>query len=80
MTLEIPGIIAWIIVGLAAGWLASTVMGSKRGLLGNLFLGLVGSLVGGFLFSLLGLGGATNILGSILIATVGAIIVLAIVK
>jgi uncharacterized membrane protein YeaQ/YmgE (transglycosylase-associated protein family) len=80
MNLEIPSIVGWLLVGLAAGWLASTVMRSKRGILGNLFLGIVGSLVGGFLFSLIGLGGSTNILGSILIATVGAVLILAIVK
>jgi uncharacterized membrane protein YeaQ/YmgE (transglycosylase-associated protein family) len=49
MNLEIPSIVGWLLVGLAAGWLASTVMRSKRGILGNLFLGIVGSLVGGFL-------------------------------
>ena len=80
MNFEIPGIIAWILVGLVAGWLASKIMGSRRGLIGNLFLGLIGAFVGGIVFSLLGLGGASNILGSIVIATVGAIIVLAIVK
>jgi uncharacterized membrane protein YeaQ/YmgE (transglycosylase-associated protein family) len=78
MNLEVPGIIGWIIVGLAAGWLASTIMGNQRGCLGNLLLGLVGAFVGGLLFSLLGLGGATNIIGSIVIATVGAVIILAI--
>ena len=80
MNFEIPGIIAWILVGLVAGWLASKIMGSRRGLIGNLFLGLIGAFVGGIVFSLLGLGGASNILGSIVIATVGAVIVLAIVK
>ena len=80
MNLEIPGIIGWIIVGLIAGWLASTIMGSKRGLLGNLFLGIIGAIVGGLLFSVLGIGGATNIIGSIVIATVGAVIILAIIK
>lgn len=80
MNIELPGIVAWLLVGLAAGWLASTVMRSRRGILGNLVLGIVGSLVGGFLFSLIGLGGATNILGQILIAAVGAVLVLAIVK
>ena len=79
MNFQVPGIIAWILIGLAAGWLASHLMRSKRGLLGNLLLGLIGSLVGGLVFSLLGVGGATNILGSILIATVGAVIVLAVV-
>ena len=77
--LELPGVIGWIVVGLAAGWLASTIMGSKRGLVGYLLLGLLGSFVGGLLFSLLGVGDATNILGSILIATVGSIAVLAVV-
>jgi uncharacterized membrane protein YeaQ/YmgE (transglycosylase-associated protein family) len=80
MTIEVPGIVGWIIVGLAAGWLASLIMGSKRSLLGYLGIGLLGAVIGGVLFSLLGVGGATNILGSILIATVGAVIVLAIVK
>jgi uncharacterized membrane protein YeaQ/YmgE (transglycosylase-associated protein family) len=79
MSFEVPGIIAWILIGLAAGWLASQIMRSKRGLVGNLLLGLVGSIVGGVLFTLLGLGGATNILGSVLIATVGAIVIIAVV-
>ncbi len=74
----IISIIGWIIVGLVAGWLASTIMGGGRGCLGNLLLGLLGALVGGIIFSLLGLGGATNIVGSVVIATVGAVLVLAI--
>ena len=80
MTIELPGLIAWVLIGLAAGWLASYVMGRKSGLISHLLLGLVGSLVGGFLFSLLGLEGTDNILGSILIATVGAILILVIVR
>ena len=80
MTIELPGIVAWILIGLAAGWLASTIMKRKSSLLKNLLLGLVGSLVGGVLFSLLGLEGGDNLLGSILVATVGAIVVLAIVN
>ena len=79
-SIEIPGLIAWILIGIAAGWLASYIMGRKGSLLSNAALGLVGSLVGGFLFSLLGFGGTGNILGSILVATVGAILILAIVK
>lgn len=79
MTIEIPGLIAWILIGLAAGWLASAIMKRRGSLISNVFLGLVGSLVGGVLFSLLGLEGGGNILGSILVATVGAILILAIV-
>ncbi len=79
-TIEIPGLIAWILIGIAAGWLASYVMGRKGSWISNAALGLVGSLVGGFLFSFLGLDGSGNILGSILVATVGAVLILAIVK
>jgi uncharacterized membrane protein YeaQ/YmgE (transglycosylase-associated protein family) len=80
LTIELPGIIAWILIGLAAGWLASTIMKHKGSLITNLLLGLVGSIVGGVLFSLLGLEGGDNVLGSILVATVGAVLVLAIVR
>jgi uncharacterized membrane protein YeaQ/YmgE (transglycosylase-associated protein family) len=54
-------------------------MKRRGGLLKNILIGLVGSIVGGVLFSLLGLEGGGNILGSILVATVGAIVILAIV-
>jgi len=44
------GILAWIIVGLIAGWLAGELMrGSGFGLLGNITVGIVGALLGGFL-------------------------------
>jgi uncharacterized membrane protein YeaQ/YmgE (transglycosylase-associated protein family) len=79
VTIEVAELVTWIVVGLAAGWLASSIMRSRRGLVGNLLLGLIGAFVGGVVFSLFGLGGATNILGSILIATSGAIIILAVV-
>ena len=80
MSFEVPGLVGWIIVGLVAGWLASNLMRRKGGIVSNALLGLVGSLVGGVLFTLVGLSGASNIVGSIVIATVGAVIVLAIVK
>jgi uncharacterized membrane protein YeaQ/YmgE (transglycosylase-associated protein family) len=80
VTIEVPGIIAWILIGLAAGWLASTIMKRKGSMITNVLLGLVGSIVGGVLFSLLGLEGGDNLLGSILVATVGAIVILAIVN
>jgi len=45
-----PGIILWLIVGAVTGWLASRITGTdgQRGALGNVFLGVLGSLVGGF--------------------------------
>jgi len=78
MTIEIPGLIAWILIGLVAGWLASSIMKRGGSMLGNVLLGMIGAIVGGVVFSLIGLGGASNIIGSIAIATVGAIIILAV--
>ena len=80
MNIDVEGVILWIVVGIVAGWLASAIMRSKRGVLGYALLGIVGSIVGGVLFSFLGLGGATNLLGSIAVATVGAVLILAIVS
>lgn len=78
MNLEPGGIVAWIIVGLVAGWLASKLTGGGYGLLGNLVLGLVGAFIGGLVFTALGVGGSAGLIGSIAIATVGAIILIAI--
>ena len=74
------GIFATIIVGLIAGWLASLIMKAKGGLLMDLVMGVIGGFVGGWLSSLL-LG--TNLMSginftSILVALVGAIVVIAI--
>lgn len=61
-----------MIIGGAAGWLAGQVMkGSGYGIIGNIVLGIVGGIVGGFLFKLIGLR-ADGILGSVLMAAVGA--------
>lgn len=68
-----------ILIGLAAGFLGGQIMkGRGFGLVGNLIVGLVGAVLGGAVASLLGLG-ATNILGQLLIATGGAVLLLALV-
>jgi len=74
------GIIAWLLLGLIAGWIANMIMSSGRGgLVADLILGVVGALVGGFLGStLLGLDITGFNISSVLIAIVGAIIVVAI--
>jgi uncharacterized membrane protein YeaQ/YmgE (transglycosylase-associated protein family) len=78
--IDLEGIVLWLVVGIIAGWLASQIMRSKRdGLVSYALLGIVGAIVGGFLFSLLNFGGATNLIGQIVVATVGAVIILAIV-
>jgi uncharacterized membrane protein YeaQ/YmgE (transglycosylase-associated protein family) len=71
------GIVAWIVVGLIAGWLAGMVMkGGGYGLVGDLVLGIIGAVVGGWLGStFLGLGVSGINIESILVAAVGAIIV-----
>ena len=78
MNLEPGGILAWIVVGLVAGWLASMLTGGGYGLVGNLLLGLVGAFIGGIVFTALGVGSSAGFLGSIAIATVGAIILIGI--
>ena len=71
------GIIASIIIGAVAGWLASLIMKKTNGLLINIILGIVGGFVGGFVFGLIGFG-ATNLIGQIIVSVVGACIVIAI--
>jgi uncharacterized membrane protein YeaQ/YmgE (transglycosylase-associated protein family) len=75
------GIIAWIVVGAIAGFLANMIMGGNEGVIGTILLGIVGALVGGFLAGLL-----TNdkdyITGinitTIVVSVIGAIVVLAV--
>lgn len=78
MQLQPGGIIAWILVGVIAGWLAEQITGQSQGLLANLIFGLMGAFVGGFLFSLLGVRGTAGFIGSIAVATIGAVILIAI--
>jgi uncharacterized membrane protein YeaQ/YmgE (transglycosylase-associated protein family) len=68
-----------IAIGILAGFLAGKIMrGAGYGILMDLLLGIVGSVVGGFVFSLLGLH-AYGIVGSLVVATAGAVILVAIV-
>jgi uncharacterized membrane protein YeaQ/YmgE (transglycosylase-associated protein family) len=77
-------ILSWIVVGLIAGWLASLVMkGGGYGVVGDIIVGIIGALVGGFIATnLLGVPGAvTGInLTSILVAFLGAVLTIAIVR
>jgi len=72
-------IIGWIVLGLIAGWIASKIVGgSSQGIFLDIALGIVGALVGGFLYStLLGGPGVTGLnIGSIIVSIIAAIIVL----
>jgi uncharacterized membrane protein YeaQ/YmgE (transglycosylase-associated protein family) len=71
------GIIAWIIIGVIAGWLTGKIMkGSGFGFFVDMIVGLVGAMVGGFLSYHLGLGGVGQhgIIISIVIAVFGAVV------
>lgn len=77
------GIIAWIVLGALAGWIASKVMGTdaEQGWFANIVVGIVGALLGGFVFNLLGGAGVTGFnIWSLIVATLGSMILLAILK
>jgi uncharacterized membrane protein YeaQ/YmgE (transglycosylase-associated protein family) len=74
--LELGSIVVWIIVGLIAGFLASKVLtGHGMGLIWDIVVGILGAFVGGWLASLLGIA-VTNILVQVVVAFIGAMILL----
>ena len=73
------GILLWILFGAIAGWIASMIMKTDSGAMMDIVMGIVGAVVGGFIMSLLGQSGVTGFnLYSMLVAVVGAIIVISI--
>lgn len=69
----------YILIGAVAGWLAGRIVkGSGSGILLNIVIGIIGSVLGGWLFGVMGLASA-SLLGSLITATVGAIVLLLIV-
>jgi uncharacterized membrane protein YeaQ/YmgE (transglycosylase-associated protein family) len=73
-------VIAWIVIGLIAGWLAGTVArGRGFGCIADILLGLVGAVLGGWIFTKLGILGG-GMLFSIAAATVGAVILVAVAR
>ena len=70
--------VAWIILGLVAGFIGSKIVNKKgEGLILDIILGIVGAMVGGWLFSIFGASGVTGLnIYSLAVAVVGAIVVL----
>jgi uncharacterized membrane protein YeaQ/YmgE (transglycosylase-associated protein family) len=70
--------LAWIILGLIAGFIGSKIVNKQgEGILLDIILGIVGAIVGGFVFSLFGAHGVTGVnLYSLLVAVIGAVVVL----
>lgn len=68
-------LIVWLVIGAIAGWLAGQIMkGRGFGLVGDIVIGVIGSLIGGFLLG--GLLSSLGIIGSVITAVVGAVILL----
>ncbi len=71
-------ILAWIVLGLIAGFIASKIVNKTgEGLLLDIVLGIVGAVIGGFLFNLVGMSGVTGFnIWSLFVAVIGAIVFL----
>ncbi len=76
---ETLGILSWVIVGGLAGLLAQYLMGEESGCLVAVLIGVIGAVIGGFVLNLFGIGGINGLsLWSIIVATIGAVILLAV--
>ncbi len=79
----LTGLIMWIILGALAGWIASLIMGvdDRLGGVGNIIVGIIGAVLGGWIMQALGGNGVTGFnLYSILVAIGGAVVLLALVR
>ncbi|MBP6042333.1 GlsB/YeaQ/YmgE family stress response membrane protein [Candidatus Saccharibacteria bacterium] len=77
------GIILWLIFGALAGWIASKIMNTdaEQGAVANIVVGVIGAMIGGFVFSTVGGQSVTGFnIYSLVVAVIGAVILLAIVK
>ena len=76
----LAALVWWIVVGLIAGFLAGLVMrGGGFGIVGDIVVGILGAIIGGFVAGLLGLG-ASGFVGSIIIAFLGACLLIALLR
>jgi len=75
--MEMHGLIAWLVIGAIAGWLAgSLVKGGGFGLLGDIVVGILGAFVGGWLAGILHISIGGGFISSIITATVGAVVLI----
>jgi uncharacterized membrane protein YeaQ/YmgE (transglycosylase-associated protein family) len=79
-TMDLRQLVLLLLIGLAAGWLAGRIMKGKGfGVLGDMIIGVIGAVLGGWLFGVLGLAVA-GVLGRLITATVGAILLLYVIR
>jgi len=75
------GIILWIIFGGLVGWIASAIMGKSEGVLMDIIIGVVGAVIGGWIMSAIGQTGVSGFnLYSFLVALLGAVVLIAVVR
>jgi uncharacterized membrane protein YeaQ/YmgE (transglycosylase-associated protein family) len=77
------GWLAWLVIGAVAGWLASMVMGTnyQQGLLLDIVVGIIGAMIGGVLFSVIGAPGVTGFnVWSVFVAFIGAVVLLGLLR
>ncbi|MCK5856377.1 MAG: GlsB/YeaQ/YmgE family stress response membrane protein [Bacteroidales bacterium] len=75
------GILAFLFIGAVSGWLAGKIMkGEGFGLIGNIVIGIIGAIIGGYTFNFLGIVGDNGFIGSIATSTIGAVILLFVVS
>ena len=73
-------IIAWIIIGGLAGWVANMIMKSDGGLVRNIITGIIGALIGGFVMNFFGFDGITGLnIWTFVVALLGSVILIAII-
>jgi uncharacterized membrane protein YeaQ/YmgE (transglycosylase-associated protein family) len=78
--LDPGGLASWLIVGLIAGWLAGVVMkGGGYGIAADVIIGLIGAVIGGLLFGMF-MPGTTGFIGSIIVAFLGACLLIFILR
>jgi uncharacterized membrane protein YeaQ/YmgE (transglycosylase-associated protein family) len=71
----------FILIGLAAGWVAGQLMkGGGFGVVGDIIVGVIGALLGGFLFRTLGVSAGGGLLGSLIVAIIGAVVLLSLLR
>ena len=75
------GIIAWLIIGGVAGWLAGLVVrGGGYGIIGDIVVGIIGAVLFGWLFGATGMMAGSGMIGSIIAAFIGAVILIFILR
>ena len=75
------GLIAWLIIGAIAGFLAGKIVeGSGFGLIVDIIVGIVGAVIGGYLTGAMGIGVGGGLIASIIVAVIGAVVLLLVLR